>query len=189
MKKTNNRHKSRAVRNLRFIHKGIVLAADPPIDRDLSHLAPIFKEKLLRVLVSMQQIGKPFKFNEGYRTVDRQQWLYGSGRPRVSPYGREGPIITNADGVKKLSSHQGKGSQGTGLAADCYPINAQGQVYIPDISDGIWRTYADAIIKEGLEAGYDWNSFKDPPHCELPQNVKRQKTIRKIGARARKRRA
>lgn len=156
-------------------HKGLVTAAEPPKDRDLANLDSNFRGKLLNVLSALQGSGKPFQFNEGYRTIDRQQWLYGSGRPHAKPYGREGRIITNADGVKKRSSHQGNGSAGSGLAADCYPIDSTGKIYIPDIADPIWKIYADAVTKEGLEAGYYWQKLKDAPHCESILQIKPNK--------------
>ncbi len=171
--------------------KGLVTAAEPPKDRDLTNLSPDFRGKLLNVLAALQSSGKPFQFNEGYRTVDRQQWLYGSGRPQAKPYGRGGHILTNVDGVIKKSAHQGDGSAGSGCAADCYPIDANGKVYIPDITDPIWKIYADAVVKEGLEAGYYWEKLKDAPHCEFISKPKADKTrsqkVKMIKSRPRKR--
>lgn len=146
--------------------KGITVAAEPPIDNDTAKLDPIFLQKLNAALATLSAQGTPFKFVEGFRTRDRQQWLYGSGRPKVSPYGRPGAILTNADGVKNLSKHQGDGVAGSGKAADCYPIKGA-HVYIPPASDPVWEIYASTVKAQGLIAGHDWPKLKDSPHCEL----------------------
>jgi hypothetical protein len=101
--------------------KTIVVAAEPPIDRDPANLVPAFRERLEESLQALEASGTPFKFVEGFRTVERQQWLYGSGRPGA-PFGRQGAILTFKDGVKALSNHQGDGTPGSGRAADCYPV-------------------------------------------------------------------
>ena len=146
--------------------KTIVVASEPPIDANFEHLVTELATRLREALEDLAAKGKPFKFVEGFRTADRQQWLYGSGRPNASPYGRTGPIITYKDGVNALSNHQGNGTPGTGRAADCYPVR-NGSVYIPAASDPVWETYAGAVNAQGLDAGYYWTSFKDAPHCEL----------------------
>lgn len=146
--------------------KTTVLAAEPPIDANLQNLMATFRTKLLAALASLEADGKPFKFVEGFRTVDRQQWLYGSGRPTAVPYGRPGPIVTNADGVIRLSNHQGTGTPGSGKAADCYPTR-NGKVYIPPNTDPVWDAYAAAVTAQGLKAGHNFTSIKDSPHCEL----------------------
>jgi hypothetical protein len=156
-------------RNARAINpalKGLLQAVEPPKDADKNHLDGTFRAKLDAVLADLSGKGTPFKFVEGFRTVDRQQWLYGSGRPEATPYGRPGPIVTNLDGVNKVSNHQGTGTIGTGMAADCYPLK-DGKVYIPPSSDPVWETYADAVEAQGLKAGHHFKTFKDSPHCEL----------------------
>lgn len=146
--------------------KLISIALEPPIDADSTHLDAEFWKKMKSALAVLASQGRPFKLVEGFRTVDRQQWLYGSGRPSAKPYGRPGAILTNADGVKSLSAHQGDGSPGSGKAADCYPMR-NGSVYIPPATDLVWERYADAVEKEGLRAGLRFQSFPDAPHCEL----------------------
>jgi hypothetical protein len=155
----------RARRRIDARAKTLVLAAEPPVDRDPRSLGPEFRERLTQTLRALEASGTPFKFVEGFRTVERQQWLYGSGRP-AAPFGRPGPILTHRDGVDSLSNHQGDGTPGSGQAADCYPVK-DGRVLIPKASDPVWRAYADAARAHGLSAGYDWTTFKDAPHCEL----------------------
>jgi len=145
-----------------------VAAAEPPKDRDPAHLAAAFRAKLDAVLATLAAEGTPFKFDEGFRTVDRQQWLYGSGRPDAKPYGRPGPIVTHKDGVHDLSNHQGNGTVGSGRATDCYPM-ANGKIIWPPppMSDPRWKRYADVARAQGLEAGYYWPTLRDLPHIEL----------------------
>jgi hypothetical protein len=145
--------------------KGIT-QLEPPIDAELADLHPDFRARLDASLAELATAGTPFKFVEGFRTTERQQWLFGSGRPAATPFGRPGPIVTQRDGVTKLSNHQGSGVRGSGKAADCYPMK-NGKVFIPPDTDPVWAAYATAVKHHGLSAGHDWPTFKDSPHCEL----------------------
>ena len=145
--------------------KGLLQALEPPIDANPDDLLPSFRDKLNAALAQLQAANTPFKLVEGYRTVDRQQWLYGAGRPNAQPYGRPGSIVTTADGATTKSRHQGAGTPGTGVAADCYPMK-DGKVYVPSSSDPVWNTYATAVEAQGLVAGYRWTKWQDSPHCE-----------------------
>ncbi len=153
-------------RRIDVVLKGLAVAAEPPIDANPGHLDPAFRNKLQALLTKLAGRGTPFRLVEGFRTRARQQWLFGSGRPDVVPFGRPGPVLTNADGVDKLSRHQGNGTPGSGRAADCYPTR-EGRVFIPPSSDPIWAAYADAVEAEGLIAGHRFPTFKDSSHCEL----------------------
>jgi hypothetical protein len=153
-------------RRINVVLKGLAVAAEPPIDANPGHLDPVFRNKLQAVLAKLAARGTPFRLVEGFCTRARQQWLFGSGRPNVVPFGRPGPILTNADGVDQPSRHQGKGTPGSGLAADCYPTR-EGRVFIPPSSDPIWTAYADAVEAEGLVAGHRFLTLQDSPHCEL----------------------
>lgn len=153
-------------RRMDVVLKGLAVAAEPPIDPNPGHLDPTFRNKLQAVLTKLAARGTPFRLVEGFRTRARQQWLFGSGRPDAIPFGRPGPILTNADGVDKPSRHQGNGTVGSGRAADCYPTR-EGRVFIPPSSSPVWAAYADAVEEEGLVAGHRFPTFKDSPHCEL----------------------
>jgi hypothetical protein len=147
---------------------GISLEAvvtEPPIDRDPAKLDGEFRVRLEKTLSACAAEGIPFKFHEGFRTVQRQQWLYGQGRPNA-PFGRPGNVVTNRDGVKKLSNHQGNGLPGSGCAADCYPLNAQGKVTL-NAPEKTWKRFAELAEANGLTAGYRWVQPHDPPHIEL----------------------
>jgi hypothetical protein len=155
-----------AARSIDTVFKGLTLAAQPPIDASPANLDATFLTKLNAALAQLSSDGRPFRLVEGFRTTIRQQWLFGSGRPTAVPFGRPGPILTNADGVKALSKHQGAGTPGSGRAADCYPTK-NGKVFIPPSSDPVWTAYASEVTKQGLVAGHNFKKLKDSPHCEL----------------------
>ena len=72
--------------------------------RDLNLLAPFFLEKVLGALSEIQLLGHDVAIYEGFRSDERQDWLYESSRERV------GPRITNAKA--------GQSAHNYGLAAD-----------------------------------------------------------------------
>lgn len=77
------------------------------IDGDWGHLYPAFRAKLEEVLRrARRKTGRIWVMSEGYRSQERQLWLYAQGRTRP------GPIVT----WLKTPKHHG-----VGLAADCYP--------------------------------------------------------------------
>jgi len=153
---------NRSARRIDVRLKGIT-QTEPPINSNPGDLSAGFRGRLDAALAVLVQAGTPFKLVEGFRTQERQQWLYGSGRPNVQPYGRPGPILTNADGVNRLSKHQGNGSAGSGKAADCYPKHGP----IPPATDPVWEAYALAVEAQGLVAGHHWTKLEDSPHSEL----------------------
>lgn len=136
---------------------------EPPINRNPDDLDTEFRERLELVLAQLAAEGIPFKLNEGLRTVQRQQWLYGQGRPSAKPYGRAGIKVTNHDGVRTKSNHQ------SGCAADVYPATMKGNIiWPPPPSPGPrWDRLAEVAEDHGLVAGYRWRSPHDPPHVEL----------------------
>jgi hypothetical protein len=174
-KRRSSTRKTRGSTSINAAAKG-VLQIQPPIDKDLNNLDPIFREKLQAALADLEAAGTPFRFVEGFRSVERQQWLFGSGRPTATPFGRPGPIVTQRDGVERLSNHQGTGQAGTGRGADCYPVR-NGKVHIPPSSDAVWERYAQALEGHGLTAGHHWRSFVDSPHAEL-QVATRERSLR-----------
>lgn len=139
---------------------------EPPIDRDPMKLDPAFREKLLKTLEILKSEGIPFKFHEGFRTVQRQQWLFGQGRPDAKPFGRPGMKVTQKNGTTNLSNHQGDGTAGTGCAADCYPLDENGKVTL-NAPQKVWKRYAEVAESQGLTAGFRWTKPHDPPHIEL----------------------
>jgi len=136
---------------------------EPPKNRDIDALDLTFYGVLWRVLEVLRIPRKPFKLDEGFRTPERQAWLYAQGRTR------RGSIVTNKNGVEHLSNHQGTGVFGSGRAADCYPCGADEKLIWPPPPDDdpIWNLYATIAESQGLTAGYRWKSPHDPPHVEL----------------------
>jgi hypothetical protein len=139
---------------------------EPPIDRDPAKLDPAFRAKLQKVLEVLKAEGMPFKFHEGFRTIQRQQWLFGQGRPTAKPFGRPGSIVTQKNGTTNMSNHQGNGTAGSGCAADCYPLDKNGKVTL-DAPQKVWKRYAEVAESQGLTAGFRWKQPHDPPHIEL----------------------
>jgi hypothetical protein len=141
------------------------------------HLHPAFRVKLERLLETLQRAGVPFRLDEGFRSAERQAWLYGSGRLRP------GATLTQKDGQPGLwppthdvVSERGKPRRSrhqSGLAADLYPVRGDGRVWIPPASHEVWVLLATAARALGLRAGRDWG---DSPHVEwagaLPKEPK-----------------
>ncbi len=73
-------------------------------NRDWELLAPFFAQKLRSAIAECQAEGYPVELFEGYRSGERQEWLYESGRTR------DGKIITYA--------RAGESVHGLGLGAD-----------------------------------------------------------------------
>jgi peptidoglycan L-alanyl-D-glutamate endopeptidase CwlK len=74
------------------------------VNRDETKLAPFFAHQLKQALIECRELGYKVAMFEGYRSPERQQWLYDQGRTR------DGKIITYAKPYE--SFHQ------LGLAAD-----------------------------------------------------------------------
>lgn len=68
----------------------------PQKQSSLDLLAPVFKQRLEQWLTQARATFPQLSFgvSETRRTLARQQWLYGAGRPEVKPYGRRGVILT-----------------------------------------------------------------------------------------------
>lgn len=139
---------------------------EPPKSVRLTDLDPAFLERLNHLLDDLQAAGVPFRIIEGWRSRERQQWHYGSGRPGVEPFGRPGPIVTQRDGVRVLSNHQGTGDPGTGKAVDLWPVRQDGSVFCPSADDEVWQWLAEAAEDYGLVSGARWK-MRDCPHVEM----------------------
>lgn len=124
--------------------------------RVLATVVPEMREKVLQLLEYMHSIGAPMTATDGNRTTSEQQALYAQGRTKP------GRIVTNADGIKKKSNHQG------GRAVDCTFVDAHGKPHWPDAAP--WKEYGTAAKSLGLKWGGDFKSMKggDRPHVELP---------------------
>lgn len=140
---------------------------EPRRDADPTHLAPWFAAKLTRVIdranVQLAVHSYLFRFAlfEGWRSNERQQWLYGSSRTY------RGRWLTNAQSCFK-SWH------GFGLASDVVPrvLLADGSLgdFTWDVPAGVWAILYDAAVAEGCTTGLHWHSV-DEDHVQ-PDNVK-----------------
>lgn len=120
-------------------------------DRDLSKLDPEFRRKLEAVIKDLDGHGVKIFVTEGFRSLERQQWLYAQGRTR------KGPIVTNCDGVSNKSAHQ------SAKAAD---VAFRGTKLYPPGDSPAWKLLASSAKAHGLTWGGTWR-FKDRPHLEL----------------------
>jgi hypothetical protein len=104
-------------------------------DRLWAHLYPPFRERLQRAKVVVEQrSGMSWALIEGYRSVERQLWLYGQGRTRP------GQIVT---WQRYPSWH------GAGLAADLAP-EREGQLWYA-APPAAWKMLLEAGKAEGLD--------------------------------------
>lgn len=129
--------------------------------RDLRVLHPEFRARLEctldRMWVHGRWIinGKPSTLvAETKRSNKRQQALHGSGRPGTLPYGRPGPIVTNAKDASQSAHGQGK-------AADLvhFVHGYKNQRFFDSLEDHAFTC--------GLESGNGWVRLRDGPHLEL----------------------
>jgi hypothetical protein len=100
------------------------------------------------------------------RTHDEQDALYAKGRTEP------GDIVTNARG--------GQSAHNWGLAFDAVPRVDGKPAWKEPVSGALWQSYGHCAKVAGLEWGGDWQSFKDAPHCQMPNwrdYVKRTKGI------------
>ena len=105
-------------------------------DRDLTKLTPEMEEQVSLALAECYSEGLQIFITEGYRSQERQNYLYEQGRSRA------GNIITWT-----LRSMHTKG-----LAIDI--AYRGGQLY-PNTDDPRWRQVADIFKKYGIDWGYD----------------------------------
>ncbi len=68
------------------------------VNRDMRLLSPWFAEKVVKALAKCHSMGYPIEVFEGFRTPDRQDWLYAQGRTRP------GAVVTKARAWE--SAHQ-----------------------------------------------------------------------------------
>jgi hypothetical protein len=125
-------------------------------DKDPRHLFPVFREKLLRVLQELEAaLGEPWMIVEGYRSQERQSWLYAQGRTRP------GRIVT---WMRTPKWH------GTGLAADCIP---RGRGYGAPMS--WWERYRAIYHAHGLN-NPAWGNG-DLGHVQLSDDAMRARSL------------
>jgi peptidoglycan L-alanyl-D-glutamate endopeptidase CwlK len=118
---------------------------------------PELRARVTALIAALAARGLDVVLTQGVRSAAQQQALYAQGRSRP------GKIVTNCDGVTKVSNHQPK-ADGYGYAVDVAWRNARGEI----TWTGPWDTMMDLAEAHGLTAGGRWTSFPDRPHLELP---------------------
>ena len=113
------------------------MSIDTP-DGQWEHLFPEFRNRLHGLFAEAAGQGLLLHMVEGFRSQDRQSWLYGQGRPGEAYY-HPGPIVTDQRITKW---------HGAGLAADCYPIRG-GSVSF-DFTASELHIFRSAMPKFGL---------------------------------------
>lgn len=122
------------------------------MSRKLEDLRPEFRTKFESVLAACKAQGVDLLVTCTLRTLEEQTALYAKGR--------------SLPGAKVTNAKAGKSAHNFGLAADVVVI-VNGK---PDWSgcDRGWKIYGSAVRQAGLEWAGDWTSFKELPHCQLP---------------------
>jgi peptidoglycan L-alanyl-D-glutamate endopeptidase CwlK len=116
-------------------------------DRSYDHLYPEFRRRLLQVTLKMhEQTGLEWHMMEGYRSAERQRYLYAQGRTRP------GPVIT---WLKTPLWH------GSGLAADMAPV-LNGQIWY-----GAPLSMWQALLATGKKHGLSNPAFRRGDHGHL----------------------
>lgn len=123
------------------------------VNRDYEKLAPFFALKLKAALAECHELGYPVEMFEGYRSPERQQWLYDQGRTR------DGKIITHAKPWE--SFHQ------LGLAADI--VNKVGKNWD-------WSINYDKIIEVFKRHGFETLKF-EKAHFQITGNLSISKAV------------
>ena len=124
---------------------------EPPIDRSLGKLAPLFGRKVEELITKLQALGWSPQVTETVRTNERQKWLYGLGRD-YRTIDRKGPV-TNAK-VAYKSWHF------YGLAIDMIDREERW-----DAKSAFWADVGMCCSILGLEWGGRW-AQPDLPHVQ-----------------------
>lgn len=129
-------------------------------DRDTSKLHPRVELAYANLKKLAALIGIDFLITEGWRSGDRQDWLFAQGRTRP------GAIVTQAPRGK--SSHENTvDGRPASLAFDVAFVSRRGDngKVLAVTYDGPWNALA-GIAKDmcGLKWGGDWRRPVDKPH-------------------------
>lgn len=112
-------------------HSGSVSNNPTQVDRDINHLNPVFRQKLLEVLAEVERAtGEKWVLEEGLRSQARQTWLYAQGRTRP------GAVVT----WKKVPTWHG-----SGRAADVRPARGY------RVPRSHWETLRQIYLRHGLD--------------------------------------
>ena len=121
------------------------------MSKKIDSLDPSFRPKIEVLLHELELQGIKCVVTSGRRTMAEQSELYAKGR--TAP----GAVVTKAP--------PGQSPHNFGLAADLCPLDAHGECWW-DCPDDLWKVIALTARKNGLVAGYFFESIHDAPHVE-----------------------
>ena len=126
---------------------------------------PDLQSRVLAIISDLVSEGHDPVITQGVRTTAQQQAIYAQGRSRV------GKVVTDCDGVKRVSNHQKK-PDGYGYAVDlAWRVN--GEIIW---EGGPWDRLGELAVANGLRWGGLFTTLingqrvpkPDRPHLELP---------------------
>lgn len=121
--------------------------------RKIDTLEPAFKLKIEELIKQVEKVtGRKWGISDGRRTMAQQKAIYAQGR--TAP----GKVVSNAP--------PGSSAHNFGLAADIWPLTADGEDFEWGAPDKLFKVMADIARKLGLTAGYYFKSIHDAPHVE-----------------------
>ena len=122
--------------------------------RDINDLDPRFKPFADKFLTACASQNFQVLIYCTYRSPDEQAALYAQGR--TAP----GHIVTNAPPLQ--SAHN------FGLAFDGCPTIYGKPLWDEALNGSHWVMYGAIARLVGMEWGGDWATFREGPHCQLP---------------------
>lgn len=129
--------------------------SEPQRESDPAFLDPGFAFKIGQVVGGMRAAGSPVRIIETRRTLERQQWIWDSGR------GRAGPILTEAE---PGTSRHTPDERGLAFACDlCFEGAEPFAVTHP------WALLGKMGEDLDLRWGGRWTRPKDLGHLEQPR--------------------
>lgn len=131
------------IKELQAILAKLLLARQRP-----TALTPLVLRRFNELKAKAADMGVVIRMTDGFRTFERQNELYASGRTKP------GPIVTNAKGGQSLHNY--------GVAFD---IVIEGVWY--DTRSPLWARIGSLGESLGLTWGGRWSSFPDFPHFQL----------------------
>lgn len=132
---------------------------------NFSDLAPGFGLRLKLGIRECRAAGLRVGLHDGFRSTERQSWLYAQGRTRP------GNIVTNARTALR-SWH------GFGLAGDVVFQKADGD-WTWAVKESDWQAMLDVMSQFDLTTGLHWQSPPDGPHVQ-PDNLKKSPSERSL---------
>ncbi len=139
---------------------------EPPADRSLMTLAPGFRRRVAAMLKDMEVRGFDPMISEGFRSDERQAWLYGFGRDWADE-DRQTPVTNAPTGEHSWHRY--------GLAVD---VISKSKGW--DAPTKFWNALDAAAARQSLSWGGLWNKFPDKPHVQFGPPMRQGPSSRAI---------